>query len=81
MTILILGISTFSIFVFGIENLKEPIRTIFWLIWGITLFGFGIKNNWARFRYFGIGIFCFIIAKLYLNDIWKFETWIRFFAF
>lgn len=80
-TILILGISTFSIFVFGSEILFEPLRTIFWLFWGGLLFGVGNANNWARFRYFGIGIFCFIIAKLYLIDIWDLDTWVRFLAF
>ena len=80
-TILILASTTLTILLFGGEFLDEPIRTIFWIIWGVTLLSFGFKFLWPHFRYFGIGMLLFIIAKIYFVDVWQWAIWIRFFAF
>lgn len=80
-TILILAFSTASIMFFGFEFLDEPTLSISWILWGSVLLGLGIRYTWPHFRYFGIGIFCFLIVKLYLHDVWEWEMWVRFFAF
>lgn len=80
-TIATLAASTLAILIFGSQYLDEPVRTIIWSLWGIILFGLGIKNNWPHFRQFGIGVFMFLIAKIYLVDVWDWETPIRFIAF
>ncbi len=80
-TKLVLAVSTISVFNYGAEFLDEPIRTLAWILWGGVLLGFGFKRAWPHFRYFGIGIFCFIISKLYLVDVWEWEIWVRFIAF
>ncbi|MCK5460439.1 DUF2339 domain-containing protein [Candidatus Gracilibacteria bacterium] len=80
-TIFILSISTFSVFQLGINILEEPMRTLLWIVWGGLLFLLGNSKDWPHFRYFGIGTFCFLITKLYLTDIWQWETWVRFIAF
>ena len=56
-------------------------RTLLWIVWGGLLFLLGNSKDWPHFRYFGIGTFCFLITKLYLTDIWQWETWVRFIAF
>jgi uncharacterized membrane protein len=76
-----LGISTINVLIYGDQSLNDPVTTLFWILWGGVLLGLGMKNNWIRFRYFGIGMFCFIISKLYLVDLWELEVWIRFIAF
>lgn len=76
-----LGITTLLVLFFGAEYLEEPIRTVFWIVWGGLLLGFGSVNPWPHFRYFGIGILCAIIAKLYIVDVWNWEVMVRFVAF
>ena len=80
-TIAVLGATTLLVLIFGNQFLDEPARSIFWMIWAGALLGFGFGNDWPHFRYFGIGVFLFLIAKLYLIDIWNFEVWVRFVAF
>ncbi len=80
-TISILILTTISILIFGGENLDEPLRTLFWVIWGGTLFGTGISRTWPHFRYFGLGMFFFLIGKIYFVDIWGWETMEKFLAF
>lgn len=80
-TIATLGLSTISVLVYGAQNLDEPHRSIFWVIWGGILFSVGISKQWPRFRYFGIGMFLFLIGKLYLIDVWEWDSMVRFLAF
>ncbi len=80
-TVSILALSTASVFFFGTEFLAEPTRSIFWIMWGIILLGLGLKNAWPHFRYFGIGVFCGLIAKFYLFDVWDWDMWVKFLAF
>ncbi len=80
-TISVLTMTTAIILFFGGENLDEPIRTLFWVVWGGLLFGLGISKKWPHFRYFGLGMFFFLIAKIYLVDVWDWETLQRFLAF
>ena len=68
-------------FVFGIEALDEPITTLFWLAAGIASLLFGALKDWSLFRYAGLGVILFVISKLYIIDIWEWETWMRFVAF
>ena len=55
--------------------------TLFWLAVGIGALCFGHLKSWALFRHAGLGIILFVIAKLYIIDIWEWETWMRFVAF
>ncbi len=80
-TITILCLTTISILFFGGENLEEPMRTLFWVVWGGVLFGIGISKSWPHFRYFGIGMFFFLLAKIYFLDVWGWETYEKFLAF
>ncbi len=77
----ILGLASISVFLFGAENTQEPARTILWLLWGVSLLATGMVQNWIKFRYMGLGVILFVIAKLYLVDIWQLEAWVRFLAF
>ena len=76
-----LALGTLTILRWSFDILKEPVLTMALLIWGGLLMGLGIKNNWQRFRYFGIGMFLFLIAKLYLLDVWQWSIPVRFGAF
>jgi len=80
-TILILALSTILILFFGAEFLREPARTIFWILSAAAALFFGMHQNWPQFRFFGIGFFLLIIAKLFFFDIWELAIWVRFFAF
>ncbi len=80
-TILSLSFSCMGILLWGMIFLEEPFLSAIWTIWGILLLSLGIKNHWPHFRYFGIGVFCFLIGKWYLFDIWGLATWVKFFAF
>lgn len=77
----VLAFATLTVLIWTFEALEEPLLTLALIGWGGILMTLGIKNNWARFRYFGIGMFLFIIAKLYLIDVWGWETPVRFGAF
>lgn len=72
-----LSASSLGVFIFGIENISEPFRTLFFIIWAGLLLTFGYKNNWNFFRFFGIGIFLLIITKLYLYDIWDWDLGVK----
>ncbi len=80
-TIILLGLATATVLIFGAENLNEPTRTIFWMFWGGFLFSLGQIKSWTHFRYFGMGIFIAIIAKLYLIDLWGWDGPTRILAF
>jgi len=81
MTIVALAGSSLLVLIFGDGNLSEPLKTIFWLIWGAGLFAFGHLKSAKLFRYAGIGMFMLLIAKLYLSDVWRWDTMQRFVAF
>lgn len=80
-TIITLGFSSLLVLVSGIEIFDEPMRTIFWIIWGGVLMLVGFVKDWRHFRYFGIYTFVFLILKIYLVDVWGWQMWARFSAF
>lgn len=79
--LVVLSASTMSLlwFVFGV--LSEPILTLTLVAWAAILFSLGIARDWEKFRYFGIGIFLLVIAKVYLLNVWMWAVWIRFVVF
>ena len=80
-TILTLSLTTGLALFFGGDHLDEPVRTLAWIVWGGLLLVLGSQNQWPHFRYFGIGMLCVIIAKLYIIDVWNWEVMVRFVAF
>jgi hypothetical protein len=74
---LILGFSTFTIFVYGFVLLKDPIRAVYWIVYGALLLVYGLYRNDKILRYFGAGSLVFVILKIYILDIWQWEMWIR----
>ena len=76
-----LGLTTIGAWLLGHEFFAEPGRSVFWILWGGILLWLGFWNLWRHFRYFGLAIFCFLIAKWYFVDVWNFEVWVRFLAF
>ena len=80
-TIIALVASSVLVLIFGDGNLSEPLKTIFWIIWGAKLFAFGHIKSAKLFRHAGIAMFMLLIAKLYLSDVWHWDTMQRFVAF
>lgn len=74
-------LATATVLLWSFSVLDEPLLTLALIGWGGLLMGLGLKNDWTRFRYFGIGMFLFIIAKLYIVDVWGWDTPVRFGAF
>jgi hypothetical protein len=77
----ILTITSFYSIDFIRANFNDPIETLLVILWSSILLGLGYKNNWRFFRYFGIGMFLFIIAQIYLDKVWSWETPTRVLAF
>ncbi|HEY5714444.1 MAG TPA: DUF2339 domain-containing protein [Candidatus Gracilibacteria bacterium] len=80
-TRIVLSATTLLTLVVGAEIFSEPLMTIFWIVWGIILLVAGTRNNWPTFRYFGIGTLLLVIAKLYLIDVWGWDTGQKVIAF
>ncbi len=76
-----LGLGTVSAFVFGVDVLEDPVRTLFWMLYGIGFLLIGIGKEWHYFRGTGLIVLSLVIAKLYLHDLWEWEVWMRFVAF
>lgn len=74
MVLLTLSFSSMGMFLWGIYHFSGHEVSIVWTIWGAILVLLGITKSWKHFRYFGWGTFCFLIAKLYLVDIWTWAT-------
>ena len=74
-------VGAFSAFVFGALLLQDPGRTVFWMLYGIVMLMVGLRKDWHYFLRTGTVILSGVIAKLYLNDLWEWETWMRFVAF
>lgn len=64
------------------NTLNEPLLTLSWLalVGGLMTLGLRFKS-FKELRYVGLGWMLFIVAKLYLVDVWQWDTPIRVVAF
>jgi uncharacterized membrane protein len=83
----LLGYATIVIVAFSwvyqtAKVLEEPFLTLAWLLLVATLMTLGlIYKSYSEIRYVGLGWMLFMVAKLYLVDVWQWDTPIRVVAF
>ncbi|OFZ47041.1 MAG: hypothetical protein A3D92_18500 [Bacteroidetes bacterium RIFCSPHIGHO2_02_FULL_44_7] len=78
--ICILALASVTVLMYGVEILRDPSRSIYWTVYGVLLLLLGLYKNDKYARGFGIGVLVFMIGKIYIIDVWRWETWIRFVA-
>jgi len=64
------------------DTLTEPLITLAWLALAALFMTLGsVQTKWFELRHLSLGIMLLIIAKLYLIDIWQWDTPVRVMAF
>lgn len=83
--ILIYGALIVATFIWLIKTgnlLGEPLMTLSWLAFAAVLMSLGfVQSKWHELRHVAIGVMLLIVSKLYLIDIWQWDTPVRVMAF
>jgi uncharacterized membrane protein len=77
-----LGVLTLSWLIRTTDTLTEPLITLSWLTLAAILMTLGLRQTkWFELRHLSMLVLLIVVAKLFLIDIWAWETPIRVMAF